>query len=244
MTLIYDNFNLCRFQGCIGHLTQTTPGESPKPLALLYSWWTGAHCKSYCSFGGKCNPIDDVTRKECECPGYGNESSICRRYSTLPNVDPRNTVQVSSSTQSHSAPKAFSSKNTPILSYSSQANVKATSSSKITESSTATPAQSASTHAQDPSEVKAQHADVAVVRQSSSVPGHFSRSKHVVPEHTSSLPPTTLFTSSVEVRHHNSVGRDASVLMAKSSSALRIHGSWVLFWLTMTASVVSSLMSQ
>ncbi|XP_022798888.1 neurexin-2-like [Stylophora pistillata] len=67
--IVYESIGF-EFQGCIGHMTQTTPEHSPKPLVLLHSEWTGANCQSQCSSGRKCNPIDDVIRTECECPGY------------------------------------------------------------------------------------------------------------------------------------------------------------------------------
>ena len=59
-------------------MSQTVPGESPKALPLRYSAGTKLGCESRCVFGGKCrNHTNDVTGKECECPGYGIKEMIC-----------------------------------------------------------------------------------------------------------------------------------------------------------------------
>ena len=160
--LFYNDFHSHRFQGCIGHVTQTAPGESPRPLALRSSEWTGSDCESYCAPGWKCNPIDDVTGKECECPGYGNEEPIC---------------------------KLDSSRSKDNL-----ANI-------ITASSLA------------------------------------------LSESTNSFPPVVLFSNSVEVRHNSSVDNNGSA-MAKTGSALRILGSFVLVCLVPTVSLLSGLMTR
>lgn len=215
-------------------MTQTAPGESPKPLTLRYSVETGTDFESCCASGGKCNPIDDVTRKECECPGYEKEELICKRqlYSSVANIN----LMASSSTPSKSTQMAFSSKDTPGLVFSSQTNVEATSSSKIIERSTPTRAQSASKHAQDISGLKAQHADVAYLRQPSSVPGHSSHSQQLgsVPAPTRSFPPVALLTS---------VDGNSSA-MAKKSNTLRILGSCVVLCPALIISVLSGIMNQ
>lgn len=213
-------------------MTQTAPGESPKPLTLRYSAETGTDFESCCASGGKCNPVDDVTRKECECPGYGNEELIYKRYSSLSNIN----LMASSLTPSKSTQMAFSSKDTPGLGFSSHANVKAMSSSKIIERSTPTRAQSVSKHAQDISGLKAQHADVAYLRQPSSVPGHSSHSQQLgsVPAPTRSFPPVALLTS-VDVN---------SSAMAKKSNTLHILGSCVMLCPALTVSLLSGIMNQ
>ena len=165
--LFYNDFHSHRFQGCIGHVTQTAPGESPRPLALRSSSSTGSHCESYCAPGRKCNTINDVTRKECECPGYGNDDPICKLHTSLSMVGLATIIMASSSTLSQSV-QMTSSKSTPILSSANQTNVEATSSSKITDSSTPISTQSASKHAQDSSGVNAQYVDVAYFDQQSS----------------------------------------------------------------------------
>lgn len=59
-------------------MTQTVPGESPKALPLRSSAGTTLACESRCIFGGKChNHTNNVTGKECECPGNGIKEMIC-----------------------------------------------------------------------------------------------------------------------------------------------------------------------
>lgn len=243
--LFYNDFHSYRFQGCIGHVTQTAPGESPKPLALRCSALTGSDCASDCASGGKCNPIDDVTRKECECPENVNEEMTCKLHSSGSNINLVHTIKSSSSTTAHSAQMVFSSKSTPVLNSSSQTNVETTSSSNIVESSTPTRAQTSSKHAQDSSGVKAQYADVANLHQPSSVPGNASQSQQLasVPAPTSSFTLVALPSSSVDVPFHSSVVKNGSA-MAKKSSTLRILGSFVLVYLALTAAILSGLMNQ
>lgn len=242
--LFYNDFHSYRFQGCIGHVTQTPPGESPKSLALLSSAWTGSDCESYCAAGRKCNRIDDVTGKECECPGYGNEEPICKLVISRSTDDLANTIMASSSTLPQ-AVQMTSSKSTPVLSYSSQSNIEATSSSQITDSSVPTSTQSASKHVQDSSGVEAQYVDVVYLHQRSSVPGNSSLPQPLglVSASTSSFPPVGLFSNSVEVRRNSSVDNNGSA-MAKKGSTLRILGSFVLVCLALTVSLLSGLMTR
>ncbi|XP_078362379.1 uncharacterized protein LOC144646604 [Oculina patagonica] len=233
------------FQGCIGHVTQTAPGESPKPLALRSSAWTGSDCGRNCASDGKCNPIDEVTRKECECPRSVNEELICKLHSSRSNTNLAHTIKASSSSISQSAQMVFSSKGTPVLSSSSQTNVKATSSSKIAGSSTPTRTQTASEHAQDSSGVKAQYVDVVYLNQSSSVPGKASHSQQPasVPAPTSSFSLVALPFSKVNVSSHSSVDNNSST-MAKKSKTVCIQGSFILTCLALTVAILSDLVNQ
>lgn len=54
---------------------------------MCFSEGIGFDCESYCVFGWKCNLIDDVICKECECFGYGNEKFICKFYLSKFNDD-------------------------------------------------------------------------------------------------------------------------------------------------------------
>lgn len=231
------------FQGCIGHVTQTTPEHSPKPLALLHSNLTGANCQSECSSGGKCDPTADVTMKECECPGYGNRAVTCRRYLALPKANFSDSAKVSASPLSPSTSLGFSSKITPTVLSKGEMIVRATSSSKISWRSSITRFQSATTHARETPKVEGQHADKAVVGHSHSVPGLFNRSQHLVTTHTSSLPPTILFPSSAGVPLGSSVNDNTSAVMAKKNSALRSLGSWVLVYFAVTMSIANTLIN-
>lgn len=230
-------------------MTQTVPGEipgeSPKPLALRSSAWTGSDCGRNCASDGKCNPIDEVTRKECECPGNVNEELICKLHSSRSNVNLAHTIKASSSTISQSAQMVFSSKGTPVLSSSSQTNVEATSSSKTADSSTPTRTQTASKHAQDSSGVKAQYVDVVYHYQSSSAPGNASHSQQPasVPAPTSSFSLVALSPSSVKVPFHASVDNNSSA-MAKKSNTVHILGSFLLVCLTLIVVFLSDLMNQ
>lgn len=239
-TRIFYSF---RFQGCIGHVTQTTPEESPRPLALRSTAWTGSDCANHCVSGGKCNPIDDVTRKECECLQnvHVNEELICKLHLSKSYIDVTDTIKASSSTTSQSAQMTFSSKGTTVLCSSSQTNVKAT----ITENSAPTRAQAASKHAQDSSGVNAQYVDVAYLHQSSSVPGNTNHSQQFgsVPAPTRSSSLVAVISSSVDIPFHASVGNNGSV-MAKKSSSWRILGSFVPVCLGLTAAILSGLMNQ
>lgn len=235
-----DNFDLRRFQGCIGHVTQTTPEHSPKPLALLHSNLTGTNCQSQCSSGGKCDPIADVTMKECECPGYGNRAVTCRRYLALPKANFSDSAKVSASPLSPSTSLDFSSKITPTVLSKGEMIMKATSSSEISWRSSITRFLSATTHARETPKVEGQHADKAVMRHSRSVPGLFNRSQHLVTTHSSSLPPTVLFPSSAGVPLGSSVNDNTSAVMAKKNSALRSLGSWVFVYFAVTMSVANT----
>lgn len=234
---------LIEFQGCIGHVTQTTPEHSPKPLALLHSNLTGANCQSQCSSGGKCDPIADVTMKECECPGYGNRAVTCRRYLALPKANFSDSAKVSASPLSPSTSLGFSSKITPTVLSKGEMIMKATSSSEISWRSSITRFLSATTHARETPKVEGQHADKAVVRHSHSVPGLFNRSQHLVTTHSSSLPPTVLFPSSAGVPLGSSVNDNTSAVMAKKNSALRSLGSWVFVYFAVTTSIANTLIN-
>ena len=225
-------------------MTQTTPEHSPKPLVLRHSEWTGANCQSQCSSGRKCNPIDDVTRKECECPGYGNDALICRRPSAFPNANFSDSAKVSPSLLSPSISLAFSSKITPTVFSKGHKTVKATSSSKIGWRSSRTRFQSTTTHTQDTPKVEGQQVDKAVVRHSDSVPGLLNHSQHLVTTHASSLPSTVLFPNSAGVLLGTSVTDNTSAFVGKTNSALHTLGSWVFIRFAMTMSVASSLFNQ
>lgn len=233
-----------RFKGCIGHVTQTAPGESPRPLALRSSSWTGSHCESYCAPGRKCNPIDDVTRKECQCPGYENEDPICMLHTSRSRDDLATIILASSSTLSKSV-EMTSNKSTPKLSSAIQTNVEATSSSKTTDSATPTSTQSASKHVQDSSGVKAQYVDVAYLDQQSSVPGNSSHPQPLglVSASTRLFTPDEVFPSSVEVRPNSAVDNNSSV-MEKKGSTSRILSSFVLICLAPAVSLLSGLMTR
>ena len=245
--LFCNDFHSRRFQGCIGHVTQTAPGENSRPLALRSSEGTGSDCESYCVPGWKCNPIDDVTRKECECPGYGNEKPTCKLHSSKSNDDLTTIIMASLSTLSQSV-HMTSNKSTPKLSsaiHPDQTNVEATSSSKITDSTTPTSTQSASKHAQDSSILKAQYVDVAYLDQQSSVPGKSSHPQPLgwVTASTSLFTPDGVFPSSVEVQPNSSVNNSGSA-MAKKGNTSRILCSFVLVCLGPTVSLLSGFMTQ
>ena len=241
--LFCNDFHSRRFQGCIGHVTQTAPGENSRPLALRSSAWTGSHCESYCASGWKCNPIDDVTRKECECPGYGNEKPTCKLPLSKSNDDLATMIMASSSTLSQSV-QMTSNKSTPKLSSAVQTHVKATSSSKITDSATPTSTQSASKHVQESSEVKAQYVGVAYLDQHSSAPGKSSHPQPLglVSASTSLFTPDGVFPTSVEVRPNSSVDNNGSA-MAKKGNTSRILCSFVLVCLGPTVSLLSGFMT-
>lgn len=240
-----NDFHSHRFQGCIGHVTQTAPSESPRSLALRSSAWTGSDCGSFCAPGWKCNRIDDVTRKECECPGYGNDETICKLHFSRSNNELATIITASSSILSQSV-QITANTTTPVLSSTSYTNVKVTSSSKITDSSTPTIAHSVPKHVQDSSGVKAQYyADVEYLDQRSSVPGNLThpRSLGFVSASTSSFPLNGLSSNSIEVRLDSSVDNNGSA-MAKKGSTLRILSSLVLVCLALTVSLFSGLMTR
>ena len=225
-------------------MTQTAPDESPRPLALRSSEGTGSHCESYCGPGRKCNPIDDVTRKECQCLGYGNEEPICKPHTSRSKDDLATIIMASSSTLSQSV-QMTSNKSTPKLSYASQTNVDATSSSTITDTATPTRTQyAASKHAQDSSGVKAQYVDVAYLDQQSSVPGNSSHPQPLglVSASIRLSTPDEVFPSSVKVRLNYSVDNNG-VAMAKKGSTSRILSPFVLVCLAPAFSLLSGLMT-
>lgn len=241
--LFCNNFHSRRFQGCIGHVTQTAPGENSRPLALRSSERTGSDCESYCAPGLKCNPIGDVTRKECECPGSGNEKPTCKLHSSKSNDDLTTVIMASSSTPSQSV-QMTSNKSTPKLSSAIQTNVEATSSTKITDSATPTSTQFASKHVQDSSGAKAQYVDVAYLDPQSSAPGNPSHphSLGLVTASTSLLSPNGVFPSSVEVQPNSSV-EDKGSAMTKKGNTSRIICSFVLVFLGPTISLLSGFMT-
>lgn len=228
-------------------MTQTAPGENSRPVALRSSEGTGSDCESYCAPGWKCNPIDDVTRKECECLGYGNEKPTCKLHSSKSNDDLTTIIMASSSTLSQSV-HMTSNKSTPKLSsaiHPDQTNVEATSSSKITDSATPASTRSASRHAQDSSILKVQYVDVAYLDQQSSVPGKSSHPQPLgwVTASTSLFTPDGVFPSSVEVQPNSSVNNSGSA-MAKKGNTSRIPCSFVLVCLGPTVSLLSGFMTQ
>ena len=222
-------------------MTQTAPDESPRPLALRSSAWTGSHCESYCAPGRKCNPIDDVTRKECQCPGYGKEEPICVPHTSRSKDDP--IIMASSSTLSQTV-QMTSNKITPKLSSASQTNVDATFSSKINDSATPTSTQSASKHAQDSSGVKARYVDVAYLDQQSSVPGNSSHPQPLglVSASIRLSTPDKVFPSLVKVRLNYSVDNNGSAMAEKGSTSCVLI-SFVLVCLAPAVSLLSGLMT-
>lgn len=244
--LFYNDFHSHRFQGCIGHVIQTVPGESPRPLALRSSAWTGSDCESFCAPGWNCNRIDDVSPKECECPGYGNDETICKLHLSRSNNELATIITASSSILSQSF-QITANMSTPVLSSTSYTNIKVTSSSKITDSSTPTSTQSVPKHVQDSSGVKAQYyTDVEYLDQRSSVPGNSTRparSLDFVFASTSSFPLNGLSSNSIEARPDPSVDNNGSA-MAKKGSTLRILSSLVLVCLALTVSLFSGLMTR
>ena len=222
-------------------MIQTAPGESPRPLALRSSAWTGSDCESFCAPGWKCNRIDDVTRKECECPGYGNDDTICKLHLSRSNNELATIITASPSILSQSV-QITANMSTPVLSTTSYTNIKVTSSSKITDSSTPTSAQSVPKHVQDSSGVSS----VEYLDQRSSVPGNSTRparSLDFVFASTSSFPLNGLSSNSIEARPDPSVDNNGSA-MAKKGSTLRILSSLVLVCLALTVSLFSGLMTR
>ena len=242
--LLCNDFHSHRFQGCIGHVTQTAPGENSRPLALRSSAWAGSDCKSSCAPGWNCSPIDDVTHKECECPGYGNEKPACKLQSSKSNDDLSTIIMASSPTLSQSV-QMTSNKSTAKLSSAVQTNVKATSSSKITDSATPTSTQSASKQVQGSSGVKAQYVGVAYLDQQSSVPGKSSHPQPLglVSASISLFTIDGVFPSLVEVQPNSSVDNNGSA-MTKKGNTSRILCSFVLVCLAPAVSLLSGFMTQ
>ena len=205
----YNYFNSHSFQGCIGHVIQNSPGESPKPLPLRYSAGTGQGCESRCVFGGKCdNHIDDDTGNECECPGYGIKELTCKPHkSPVSNYLMHAQTITTSSSNRFNGSKTFFSEITPSLISSSQSRVlfTVTSLTNIVESSTRP--QSASDRAVE------------------SVPRNLTSSEqHGWASVTAGL------SRSADVSFSSSVDNKAAV-MAKKSIAFSLTGSCISIYL-------------
>ena len=227
MELFRYHFHSCSFQGCIGHVIQSVTGKSPKALPLQSSEGTGQICDSSCAFGGKCSHhTDDVTGKECECPGYGIQELMCKRP-----VSTAHTIKTSFSSgfnSTHVSPI----KVTPALFSASQVRVlsTATSSSNVVKTSSRTQSVSVRVHAQ--------YVDVGVLHQESSEAGNssFSNQHGPVPVRSSSVsqvspPPSP---STVVGFGSSSVNNEVAAMVRKSSSVC-IAGSCVALNLALIA---------
>lgn len=224
-------------------MTQSVPGENPKPLPLRYSAGTGQACESRCAFGEECgNHKDDVTGKVCECPGYGIKELICKRHASLASTHLAHAqTNKTSSSSGFISTQVFSTKFTPSLVSSSQTRYNsstATSSLSIAES---TRAQSSSHNTR----VRAHHVDKGFLKnQPSSVPGISSGTKQYgsFPVPSGSITPVLpMSSSSVEVSFSSSVNNKVAA-MAKKSSVFRLAGSGVVLFAGLLAAIQNNIM--
>lgn len=192
------------FQGCVGHVTHAVPGGDPEELPLSSTKGTTQACQSHCSIGEKCNKeTDDVTEKECECPGYAINRLMSKCETPItPNLAHAHTYTTSFSREQDSLRLYY----TPMFVNSTQPRILSTEMvlSDITVGSTGT--HSVSTHVPE-------HAQIG--NKTSLIPGRSSSLK---------LYSAVLSTSTSTVKNEVAA-------IAKENSAFCPRGHYIIFYL-------------
>lgn len=141
-------YSSCRFQGCIGHVTQSVPGGSPRALPLRHSAGT---CESRCASIGKCHPLrDDVSGEGCKCPEYEVDELMCKTRSPVGlHYTHSHAITASLSSEYHPATWKSSFTVTPGLVSSRQSRILRTTTAPSNIAGRSTRTLSTSDHAQN-----------------------------------------------------------------------------------------------
>lgn len=139
------------FQGCIGHVTQSVPGGSPRALPLRHSAGTGKTCESRCASIGKCHRLrDDVSGEGCECPEYEVDELMCKTRSSVgSHYAHSHTITATLSSEYHPATWKTSFIVTPGLVSSRQSRILRTTTAPSIIAGSSTQTLSTSDHAQN-----------------------------------------------------------------------------------------------